>query len=199
MNGGHGARAHDADGRKRSIAHLVRADVPEPFSRTLRERARRYATTPQHLATTEADPFSLLEKLANRRPRRVVDNRTLGEVDRDTGLRASPPELLVSAGLEMFGEATYGVEDSPPHEQIRSRGKALLHVVTLAKEPAGVNNLGERRSGRKLRLDSTCRSRSVGERDQAALEPIRMRATIRVCECQVLASRHLHPLIACSV
>jgi len=78
MNGGHGARAHDAAGRKRSIAHLVRADDPEPFSRTLRKRARGYATAPQHLATTEADPFSLLQKLANRRPRRVVDNRTLG-------------------------------------------------------------------------------------------------------------------------
>src|ERR671911_2543346 len=155
MNGGDGARAHEAAGRKRSIAHLVRADDPEPFSRTLRKRARRYATTPQHLATAEADPFSLLEKLANRRPRRVVDNRTLGEVDRDTCLRASPPELLVSAGLEIFSEATYTGEDGPPHEQIRSCGEALLHVVTLAEEPAGVNNLGERRSGGEFGLDST--------------------------------------------
>ena len=82
----------------------------------------------------------------------MVDNRTLGEVDRDTRLRASPPELLVSAGLEIFSEATYGGKDGPPHEQIRCRGKALLHVVTLAKEPAGVNE--SRRATERPRVSS---------------------------------------------
>ena len=113
------ARCRRAEALHRSP---VRADVPEPFSRTLRERARRYATTPQHSATTEADPFSFLR--SSRRDARAACRQPHA---RRSGSGYPPSSIATRTpgrrGLEMFGEATYGVEDGPPHEEIRSAAK----------------------------------------------------------------------------